>query len=90
MNDDKGYEGNEGDRFDEAGMGVKKQFRPDWLDSENKLFINKLNNVAKNFSETSKDVSYFCWLIFFLPRYTKCGTPFTRTIRLGSTMSTCA
>lgn len=30
-------------------MGVKKNYRPDWLDSENTMFINKLNNTTKNF-----------------------------------------
>ena len=45
------------DRFDEAYMGVKKQFRPDWLNNENKIFINKLNFVAKNYEQTHKSVS---------------------------------
>ena len=40
------------DRFDEFTMGVKKKFRPDWLDSENTIFINKLNFITKNYSET--------------------------------------
>ena len=44
--------GDEPDRFDEHAMGVKKSFRPDWLQSENTLFINKLNFVTKNFHET--------------------------------------
>ena len=47
------------DRFDEAFMGVKKQFRPDWLNHENKMFINKLNFVCKNYDQTYKSVSYF-------------------------------
>ena len=42
-------EKDEGDRFDEFALGVKKGFRPDWLESENTLFINKLNFVTKNF-----------------------------------------
>ena len=46
--------GDEPDRFDEHAMGVKKSFRPDWLQSENTLFINKLNFVTKNFAETHK------------------------------------
>ena len=46
----------EADRFDEFAMGVKKAFRPDWLESENTLFINQLNLVCKNLSETHKDV----------------------------------
>ena len=40
------------DRFDEFTMGVKKKFRPDWLDSENTIFINKLNFITKNYNET--------------------------------------
>ena len=47
------------DRFDEFAMGVKKRYRPDWLDSENKLFINKLNHVAKNYDGDHKAVSAF-------------------------------
>lgn len=37
-------------------MGVKKKYRPDWLDSDNKLFINKLNHVAKNYDGDHKAV----------------------------------
>ena len=46
----------EPDRFDEFALGVKKNYRPDWLDSENKLFINKLNFVAQNYTETHSEV----------------------------------
>lgn len=46
----------EADRFDEFAMGVKKSYRPEWLESENTLFINKLNFVTKHFSETHKHV----------------------------------
>ena len=28
---------------------VKKRFRPDWLDNENTIFINKLNQVTQTF-----------------------------------------
>ena len=38
-------------------MGVKKAFRPDWLEEENKLFINNLNFVAKHFEDTYNSVS---------------------------------
>lgn len=38
-------------------MGVKKAFRPEWLAAENKLFINKLNFVAKHYEQTHKSVS---------------------------------
>lgn len=47
----------ESDRFNEFAMGVKKAFRPDWLEEENKLFINKLNFVAKNFEDSYNSVS---------------------------------
>ena len=40
-------------------MGVKRKYRPDWLDSENKLFINKLNFVAKNYDGDHKTLSAF-------------------------------
>jgi len=42
----------ERDRFDEPLMGVKRAFRPEWLDSENGIFINNLNYCAKNYAET--------------------------------------
>ena len=45
------------DRFDDVYMGVKKQYRPDWLTHENKIFVNKLNFVAKNYEQTHKSVS---------------------------------
>jgi len=45
------------DRFDEFALGVKKKFRPDWLDSENAIFINKLNHAAKHFDSAHKSVS---------------------------------
>lgn len=46
------------DRFDEFGMGVKKKYRPEWLESENTLFINKLNHVAKHYQDDHKAVSF--------------------------------
>jgi len=49
----------ERDRFDEPLMGVKRAFRPEWLDSENGIFINNLNYCAKNFQETHNQVSLF-------------------------------
>jgi hypothetical protein len=33
-------------------MGIKKQIRPDYLDAENTIFINKLNFVAANYETT--------------------------------------
>jgi len=48
----------ESDRFNEFAMGVKKAFRPDWLEEENKLFINNLNFVAKHFEDTYNSVSH--------------------------------
>jgi hypothetical protein len=44
------------DRFNEFSMGVKQKFRPDWLDSENTIFINKLNFVTTNFEDMHKSV----------------------------------
>ena len=54
---------NDADRFDESYMGVKKQFRPDWLNNENKIFINKLNFICKNYDQTHKSVSYLLFII---------------------------
>ena len=48
---------NEPDRFTEFALGVKQKYRPEWLDSENALFINKLNFVAKNYEDTHALVS---------------------------------
>ena len=39
-------------------MGVKKKYRPEWLDSENTLFINKLNHMAKHYQDDHKAVSF--------------------------------
>ena len=50
----------EQDRFDEFALGVKQAYRPEWLESENALFINKLNFVAKNYEDTYKTVSGEC------------------------------
>ena len=44
-------------KFNEFNMGVKKAYRPEWLDSENGLFVNKLNYCAKHFETTHKLVS---------------------------------
>ena len=35
---------------------VKKRYRPDWLDNENKIFINRLNRVCDTYEQTLKDV----------------------------------
>jgi hypothetical protein len=53
-----------GNRFDEFGMGVKKKFRPDWLDSENTIFINKLNNVTNNFEDVHANVNKLKTTVF--------------------------
>lgn len=47
----------EPDRFNEFALGVKQKYRPEWLDSENALFINKLNFVAKHYESTHAEVS---------------------------------
>ena len=44
------------DRFDEAMMGIKKAYKPDYLDSENTIFINKLNFVTKHYEDTYRHV----------------------------------
>ena len=49
---DKGVTKPGQDRYKDAELGVKRTYRPDWLDSENKLFINELNFCAKHFKET--------------------------------------
>jgi hypothetical protein len=36
---------------DKPMAAVKKVYRPDWIDSENKIFINKLNKICENFDK---------------------------------------
>ena len=69
------------DRFDQPGMGVKQSFRPDWLDSENHIFINKLNFVAKNYEETHKTVSFQ----LLISRFANSRTRSTKIKRYPST-----
>lgn len=42
---------------DKPIAAVKKTFRPDWIDSENKIFINELNFICENFRKNQEDVS---------------------------------
>jgi hypothetical protein len=44
---------------------VKKQIRPDWIDSENKIFINKLNFICENFDKNNEDVSDLIYILCF-------------------------
>lgn len=37
--------------------GVKKAYRPDWLDDANKVFINRLNDVCSTYQDVFSDVS---------------------------------
>ena len=37
-------------------MGVKKSYQQDYLETENKLQLNRLNFAAKHFSETFSTV----------------------------------
>ena len=37
--------------------GVKKAYRPDWLDDANKVFINRLNDVCSSYQDVFSDVS---------------------------------
>ena len=41
---------------------VKKKYREDWFNEENKIFINKLNHICKNYDQTTRDVSCICSL----------------------------
>jgi hypothetical protein len=36
---------------------VKKKFRPDWMDDENKIFINRLNKICENYEKSLNDVN---------------------------------
>ena len=35
---------------------IRQMVRPNWLDSENKIFINKLNFVCENYEKCHADV----------------------------------
>ena len=49
--DDSDYE-NEETKF-------TKKFRPEWLDAENTMFINKLNEMCKTYTSYAEDVSNY-------------------------------
>jgi hypothetical protein len=51
---------------DKPMAAVKKTFRPDWIDSENKIFINELNFICENFRKNQEDVSFILPLTFHL------------------------
>ena len=36
---------------------IKKKYKPDWIESDNKIFINKLNSICENFDKNNSDVS---------------------------------
>ena len=42
--------------YEEVEEEVKKKYRPDCLDNENKIFINILNRVCDTYEQTLKDV----------------------------------
>ena len=56
------------DDFDADGLNamsnVKKVYRPDWIDAENKLFINKLNFICENFDKNNLDVKKLKNVVF--------------------------
>ena len=37
--------------------GVKKTYRPEWLNDSNKIFINRLDDMCANYREAFDDVS---------------------------------
>jgi hypothetical protein len=41
-------------------QGVKKAYRPDWLEDANRIFINKLNDVCHTYNDIYQDVSAYC------------------------------
>ena len=45
---------------------VKRSVRPDWITSENKIFINKLNFICENFDKNHEDVSCLERFYFYL------------------------
>ena len=45
------------DSEDETLKKVKIKYRPEWLDTENVVFINKLNKICKTYDKTFEDIS---------------------------------
>ena len=45
--------------FATDGDQVKKKYRNEWMDDENKIFINKLNNICNAYEGTTGDVRKF-------------------------------
>ena len=37
---------------------VKIKYRPEWLDTENQVFINKLNKICRTYDKTFEDISH--------------------------------
>ena len=52
------------DGFHEIAMGVKKTYRPEWLDDENTIFINKLNFVTQHFEDAHRSVEQLKQTVF--------------------------
>ena len=42
---------------DDSMQAVKESYRAGWLNSENKIFIKKLNHICDNYDENNKNVS---------------------------------
>ena len=60
-------DGSHGDLGDDGILpGVKKAYRPNWLDDANKIFINKLNEICANYPQVFADVCYYNIFIFLV------------------------
>ena len=57
-NASSGGGGSDDDMNNDAPV-LSKSLRPDWIDDENKIFINKLNFICKNFDKNHISVSTF-------------------------------
>ena len=55
-NASSGGGGSDDDMNNDAPV-LSKSLRPDWIDDENKIFINKLNFICKNFDKNHISVS---------------------------------
>ena len=48
-----------GDQTDKAMQPVKEAYREEWLNSDNKIFITKLNHLCNNYDKNTNDVSVY-------------------------------
>ena len=51
------------DRFNDAITGVKKSYKADDLEGENKLYLNNMNYCATHFGRVKENVDYLMQVV---------------------------